>query len=108
VRRDLLADPKFNIFYNAGTLVVIYCRPSLQWAPIDCALAAENLMLAAYAMGLGTCPIGFAQSWLDDAEVKRELRVPGDLTAILPIIVGYPTKAPPKISRHKPEITFCS
>jgi nitroreductase len=34
------------------------------WAVETCSLAAENLMLAARAAGLGTCWIGFAQKWL--------------------------------------------
>ena len=39
--------PQFHIFYHALVLVVIAaCRPT-DWAVEDCALAAENMMLAA-------------------------------------------------------------
>ncbi|MGE5218566.1 MAG: nitroreductase family protein, partial [Chloroflexota bacterium] len=57
---DILAQPDFNIFYNAGMLIVICARPKGAFVTADCWLAAENLMLAAYSMGLGSCVIGFA------------------------------------------------
>lgn len=103
---DLLKKPTYNVFYNADTLVVVYSRPGGQFVLTNCCLAAENLMLAATAMGLGTCPIGFAQSWLDQSETKRELGVPADFTAVLPIIVGYPAGVAEPIPRKNPEIYF--
>lgn len=36
----------------------------------------ENLMLAAYALGLGSCWIGFAQSWLDTDEGRAATGCP--------------------------------
>jgi len=104
MHRELLADPKYNLFYNASTLVVVYAKPKGQFASVDCCLAAENLMLAAVDKGLATCPIGFAQSWLDAAEVKAELRVPSDCTAVLPIIVGYPAGTTHEVARKEPEV----
>lgn len=101
---SLLAEPSFNIFYNAGTLIVICGKPLSQYVTADCWLAAENLMLAACAMGLGTCCIGFAMPVLNTAEVKRELGIPGDLTAIAPIIVGVPSGVTPPVPRKPPEI----
>src|SRR5262249_2272097 len=80
---ERLADPSFSIFYDAGTLIVIYAKPMGPFVVADCWLAAENLMLAASAMGLGTCCIGSAVPALDDAEVKAELNVPPDYTAVV-------------------------
>jgi len=54
----ILSDPKFNIFYDAPVLIVIASKTEGPWATIDCALAAQNLILAARAAGLGTCSIG--------------------------------------------------
>ena len=47
------------------------------WITEDCSLAAENLMLAAFAERLGTCWIGFAQSYLNTAEGRTALGIPG-------------------------------
>jgi nitroreductase len=70
----------------------------------DCSLAAENLMLAARAFGLGTCWIGFAQAWLATSEGKAALKLPGGYVPVAPIIVGHPKSAPPPVPRKKPEI----
>ena len=106
LRREMLRDPGFNLFYNAGTLVVVYAKPGWKFAATDCCLAAENFMLAAHAKGLGTCPIGFAQPWLDLSEIKTSINISEDNTAVLPLTVGYPAKAPDPVPRKMPEIVF--
>lgn len=104
--KGMLANPDFNIFYNAGTLAIIFAKPRGLYPLGDCCLAAQNLMLAAVDMGLGTCWIGFARVFLDLPEVKRELGVPGDYTVVAPIIVGYPAGKIPQLGRDEPEIVF--
>lgn len=63
----------------------------------DCWLAAENLLLAAYAQGLGTCVIGFAVSALNTPEWKAELKIPAEMTAVAPMIVGVPAGVTPPV-----------
>ena len=70
----------------------------------DCWLAAENLLLAACAQGLGTCVIGFAVSALNTPEWKSELKIPAEMTAIAPMIVGVPAGVTPPVPRKPPEI----
>jgi len=93
-----------NVFYNAGTLIVIYGRPVGAFVVADCWLAAENLMLAARGMGLGTCVIGLAVAALNTSEWKVELKVPRELTAYAPIIVGVPVGETLATGRKKPEV----
>ncbi len=100
----MLDNPAFNIFYDAGTLIVICRRQGGPFADADCWLAAENLMLAAAAKGLGSCCIGFAVSVLNTAEVKRELHIPAEGAAVAPIILGYARGSVPAVPRKAPEI----
>ena len=102
--RDLVADSSFNVFYDAGTLIVICGRPMSEYVVADCWLAAENLMLAAHALGLGSCPIGFAVDALNSREVKAELGIPPEVVAVAPIIVGYPAGEPGEGKRKPPEL----
>jgi nitroreductase len=104
--RDMLNDPNFHIFYHAPVLVVIAAAEPTDWAVEDCALAAENLMLAAYAQGLGTCWIGFAQHWLATAEGKSALGLPPTYAPIAPIIVGHPRRRPAPVPRKAPNIRW--
>jgi nitroreductase len=100
----ILSDPGFDIFYGAPTLIAICGKPMGMFVQADCWLAAENLMIAATALGLATCPIGFAVTALAESAIKRELDIPHDVTAIAPIIVGYASGPPPRTSRREPEI----
>lgn len=95
---------EFNAFYNAGTLIVIYGKPMGPFVISDCWLAAENLMLAACAEGLGTCVIGLSVTALNTPEWKKELSIPTEMTAFVPIIVGVPASQTPVVPRKKPEI----
>lgn len=87
---EIFLKPEFNIFYDAGTLIIICANAMGPFAAADSWLAAENLMLAACAMGLGTCVIGTALPALNLASVKAELGIPDKYSAIAPIIVGHP------------------
>ena len=96
--------PEFNIFYDASTLIAICAKVTGAFTAADCWLAAENLMLAATALGLATCPIGFAVSALNDPDVKSELSIGSDVSVIAPIIVGMAAATPPISPRREPVI----
>jgi nitroreductase len=101
---DRFTNPDFSIFYDAGTLICIYCLPVSAYAKGDCWLAAENLMIAACALGLGTCVIGLGVAAMNDAQIKAELKVPPEMTAVVPIIVGFPRGEPQPSQRKDPQI----
>jgi nitroreductase len=104
--QSLLSDPTFQIFYHAPVLILISALAHGPWIVEDCALAAENLMLAAYAAGLGTCWIGFAQSFLNTSDGRKVLGLPAAWVSVAPIIVGHPKAAPPPVPRKEPEVRW--
>jgi nitroreductase len=103
---DRLIDPNFDILYHAPVLIVISSAHPGPWAAINCALAAENLMLAAREAGLGSCWIGFAQGWLATPEGKEVIGAPGSCLPVAPIIVGHPLAQPAPVARKEPEIIW--
>lgn len=104
--RSHLTDPALQIFYHAPVLILISAAAQGSWIVEDCALAAENLMLAAHAAGLGSCWIGFAQGYLNTPEGKAVLGLPPAWVPVAPIIVGHPRAAPPAVPRNAPEIRW--
>ncbi len=104
--QTILGDPEFDIFHGAPALIVISASEQGPWIVEDCALAAENLMLAAFAEGLGTCWIGFAQSYLNTPDGKAVLGLPEAWVPVAPIIVGRPKSAPTPVPRKRPEILW--
>lgn len=104
--RERLSDPDFQIFYHAPALILISAIAEGPWIVEDCALAAENLMLAAHAAGLGTCWIGFAQSYLNTSAGKGLLGLPAACVPVAPIIVGHPKAVAPPVPRAVPMISW--
>jgi nitroreductase len=103
-RIDQYANVGANLFHGADTLVLICAKPG-RFTPVEeCFLAAQNLMLAAHAHGLGTCPIGFARSWFNLPEVKAELGIAPFYEPVLPIVMGHPAHPVPDVPRNGPEI----
>ncbi|HCP31765.1 TPA: nitroreductase family protein [Candidatus Acetothermia bacterium] len=71
-------------------------------APVDAAMATENLLLAAYAEGLGTCVVASFHR----GAVGRLLALPRRVEPMLLISVGWPAESPPVPSRRKEGIVF--
>lgn len=104
--RTTLGDPAFQIFYHAPVLILISGNAAGPWIVEDCALAAENLMLMAYSLGLGSCWIGFAQSYLNTPAGKQALGLPESWVPVAPIIVGRPRAPAAAVARKEPEIRW--
>lgn len=103
---ETLGNAAFHIFYHAPALILISATEDGQWGTIDCALAAENLMLAAHDAGLGSCWIGFAEGWLSTPEGKALLDLPESYVPVAPIVIGHPAHSVPPVPRRDPEIRF--
>jgi nitroreductase len=103
---SLLNDDSFQIFYHAPVLILISANAPGQWIVEDCSLAAENLMLAAYAEGLGSCWIGFAQGFLNTPQGKNALGLPSEWVPVAPIIVGHPKSTPMPVTHKEPQVCW--
>ncbi len=90
----------FQVFWGAPAVVIISGRTE------DCCRAGQNLMLSAYARGLGTCWVGAPMTWLRKAGVKAELGLPADLEPVAALCLGYPRSTPPAPSRERPPILW--
>ena len=104
--KPMFENPDFNIFYNAGSLIIILAKAEGSHTAEDCCLAAQNLMLTAHSKGLGTCWIGFARFLLNLPDVQEEIGIPSGYTVVAPIIVGYPQGNPPAVPKKAPVILF--
>lgn len=53
------SKPQTRLFYGAPVLILVFAVPGVV-NDHDCALAAENMMLAAHSLGVESCWIGLA------------------------------------------------
>ncbi len=72
-------------------------KNSIEYYGFDCALAMENLVLAATAEGLSTCIVG----WFDEKTVKGILNVPDNIKVVAFTPLGYAVEEPSKRVRKK-------
>ena len=94
---EKLADPAFPLFYGPPVLIVISATQTGPWIEADCALAAENLMLAATAKQLDSCWIGLSQPYLNTPEGRTLAGICPEMQVVAPIVIGFqraPAAAP--------------
>ena len=85
-------NENFNFYYHAPTLIVASNAPGYENAMADCALALENIFLAAQSMGLGSCYINQLHWLRNDPNVRGyllELGVPMEHTICSAAAVGH-------------------
>jgi nitroreductase len=102
--RSTLDDPSVNIFHDAPLLIVLCATDVHAQSVEDCSLAAQNLMLAAHAFGLATCPIGFSRPWLRLPDTKAELGIAPHHVPAFPLVVGHAAEVPRGPGRKAPVV----
>lgn len=86
--------PNYNVTYGAPLLFVVSAKNESMFAKEDCSCALENMMLAAHALGLGSCWINQLKD-LDvneNEEFKKlldKIGVPNGYHVVGSTCVGY-------------------
>jgi nitroreductase len=91
-------------FYGAPAVLVVLADKSKSTAVYDGSLVMENLMLAAHALGLGSCWIHRAKEEFESVEGKEMLRswgIEGDYEGIGHCIIGYQAGPTPETRPRK-------
>lgn len=102
----MLREPGVDIFHHAPALIVIAAPRGARWGVEGCALAAENMMLAATALELGTCWVGLAEGWLNTEAGRADLHLPKDTHVVASIAIGHPEITPGPVARRQPIVTW--
>ncbi len=97
----------YNFYYRAPTVIIASNKPGYENAMADCALALENIFLAACSLGLGSCYLNQLHWLRNDPALRNflfELGIPKEHTICAAAAVGYIEKnaAPPA---RKPNTT---
>ncbi|MBM6775141.1 nitroreductase family protein [Olsenella profusa] len=84
-------------FYGAPVVLVVLARRDVPTHVYDGSLVMGNLMLAAHALGLGSCWIHRAKEEFDSEEgraILAELGVEGDFEGVGHCVLGYAAEVP--------------
>lgn len=94
-----------HVFYHAPVVIFITHLRDNQWGKIDVGMCAQNIMLAAKAIGLESCPVGFAK-FVSDIPDYNLLKIPESEEVDLAIVIGYGDDIPDMPERTDGHITY--
>ncbi|HUK86005.1 MAG TPA: nitroreductase family protein [Candidatus Acidoferrum sp.] len=95
------------ICYNAPVLVLICAEKDPQWSTmnmVDSVLAAQNMFLKAYELGLGTCYMGFVSLLNKKPDILKKIGIPENHELMVPFILGHPKTKQGTSKRKIPNI----
>lgn len=82
-----------RLFHGATAVIVVGSKPGGSTPTEDALLATQNILLAAHAMGLGTCLIGYVVAAMrKDATIQVRFDIPADEMICSVIALGYPNE----------------
>ncbi len=103
-------NPGCRAIATAPVIIVVCADPAesgvengIEYYIADTAIAFEHLCLAAHALGLGSCWMG----WFDEAAIRTALAIPENIRVVGITPLGYPDQEPKARPRKSlSEITF--
>ena len=108
---EVAKRPEFkNIFVNAPGVIFIAYDTRYDFAQVDCGLLGENIILAAWARGIGTCCLGSSARFLLQSPSAKpyldRLNFSEGFELLYCIGYGYPDETPEAKPRKESMIQF--
>ncbi len=90
----------WNSFVKDSPVVIVGCSQTTgngdsEWSVVDTSIALQNMVIAAWAMDVGSCWIGD----FEEEKVKRTLDIPESWNVLALITFGYPAEQPSQQSK---------
>jgi len=108
IKRNLAKAALNQSFIEEAPVVIVVCADEVRssqgygvrgktlYCIQDTAAATQNIHLAAYSLGLGTCWVGA----FNEEEARKILEIPQGVRPVAIIPVGYPAEKPPARNRR--------
>lgn len=100
-RYDELEDP---IYYSAPAIIFVIGVGI--YADLSCPLACQNMMLAAFSLGLGSCWVQFGSLVTENQEIATALDLKDEEKIFGPVVLGYPVSLPEPPEKKPPVIKW--
>ena len=99
-----------NMVRNAPTVVFIANDTTFPFSQVDCGLMAENMMLSAWSMGIGSVCLGSSAHFINNtpeaAPYLEKLGFSENYKTLVCIGFGYPAETPAAKPRDKGKVKF--
>lgn len=98
LRQQLTAAGDFTSWIDAAPAILVFVVPVEGGRLFDVGRMAQNVMVAAHALGLATCPVTFHHQDV----VRRVLGVPDDHEGPMAVTLGHPAPAERPTAPRRP------
>lgn len=105
----IMGNPEADPFYGAPVVLIVLADKSHPTYVYDGSLVMGNLMLAAHALGIGSCWIHRAKEEFESAEGKeilKSLGIEGDYEGIGHCVLGYADGPVPEAKPRKEDYVY--
>jgi nitroreductase len=105
-KKNELSTGRFAYFVKDAPVIVVGCASreyvlAEKWSAVDAVIAMENMVIAAWSIGVGSCWIGS----FDEENVKMLLKIPAEWKVVALLTFGYPAEKPePKTKKTFEEL----
>lgn len=100
IKREL-SKGLFNRHIKKSPVTIVGCADqgfvNRKWSIVDTTIALQNMIIAAWAVGVGSCWVGDFK----EEKVRRLLKIPNKWKVVALISLGYPAEKP-RPTRRKP------
>ena len=102
-----LCDNLLTRFVKYAPIAIVGCADTKslltgKWAVVDATIAMQNMVIAAWALGVGSCWIGAC----NEDKVKELLGIPHKWSVVALITFGYPAEQPKPRKKKTAEELF--
>ncbi len=101
--KKALSKGMFNRFVKDAPVTIVGCAHkdliAGKWAVISTTIALQNMVIAAWALGVGSCWIGD----FDEEKAKELLGIPEKWSIVALVSLGYPAEEPQPKNRKSIE-----
>lgn len=88
LKQGLSEGGRWRSFIKDSAVTIVGCSTRGRGPAIDTAIAMENMVIAAWALGVGSCWVGD----FDSKRVKQLLAIPEELNVVALLPLGYPAE----------------
>jgi nitroreductase len=91
-------------FYDAPTVLTLFAPKNFLYSAADCYVAAQNIMLASYSLGVGSCMVARAEDTFSSElgqQLQKEWGIDETHEAKIHVTLGYPDYAKPPAAKPR-------
>jgi len=83
------ANPDFQLTYNAPTLIIVSGKRDAPYWSTDCAIAIQNMVIAAESIGIGSVWLGMLRYFFQQEDAVKRLGLPEGFEPFYGVAFGF-------------------